>query len=325
MSGQKLVVVGVGHVGSYVLADAMKSGLFAEIGTIDVETDVAAGEALDQAHVTGLPYVNNVKVTSGGYEQCREADIIIVAAAATKLPRSEENKMPDRTLLTEAGAQTTRQIMKDISKVTKEAVIIFISNPADTLAHIAQTEFDYPVNKVFGTGTMLDSSRLRYLIGEHYQVDPKSVEGYMMGEHGSTAFPVLSRVTVGGIKFDELSDYFEAESELFDPEEIREKVVAAAYDVFNLKGWTNAGVAQAAIAMARAVLLDEHTIFPAAVLVEGEYGYHDVTFSIPVILGREGVVKKIPVTLNEWELQKLDESVGFIKETIASTKEKVGK
>lgn len=320
VSGQKLVVIGVGHVGSYVLADAMKSGLFAEIGTIDVETDRAAGEALDQAHVTGLPYVNNVNLTTGGYEQCKDADIIIVAAAATKLPRSEENKMPDRTLLTDAGAQTTRQIMEEVSNVTKDAVIIFISNPADTLAYIAQTEFDYPVNKVFGTGTMLDSSRLRYIIGNHYKVDPKSVQGYMMGEHGGTAFPVLSRVTVGGVRFDELANYFKADTDLFDPEEIRKKVVESAYDVFNLKGWTNAGVAQASIAMARAVLLDEHSVFPAAVLVEGEYGYNDVTFSMPVVLGREGIVRKVPVTLNEWELQKLDESVQFIKETIASTR-----
>ena len=320
MSGQKLVVVGLGHVGSYVLADAIKSGLFAEIGTIDVEKDVAAGEALDQAHATGLPYMNNVRLTTGDYDQCKDADIIIVAAAVSSLPRSEKEKMPDRTLLTEAGAQTTRQIMNEISKVTQDAVIIFISNSADTLVHIAQTEFDYPVNKVFGTGTMLDSSRLRYIIGKHYNIDPKSVQGYMMGEHGGTAFPVLSRVTVGGVWFDELPNYFNADTDLFDPEEIREKIVASAYDVFNLKGWTNAGVAQASISMARAILLNEHSIFPAAVLVEGEYGYTDVTFSMPVVLGREGVIRKVPVTLNEWELEKLEESMKFIKKTIASTK-----
>ncbi|MCI1931812.1 MAG: L-lactate dehydrogenase [Clostridia bacterium] len=322
MYKNKLVVVGVGHVGSYVLADAMKIGLFAEIGVIDILENVAYGEALDQAQATALTYMNNIDVKSGGYEQCADADVIIVAAGPSIIPDPDNPKgEPDRTLLTKTNCEVIRKVMTGITKYTKEAIIIFITNPLDTMVYIAENEFGYPAGRVFGTGTMLDSARLRKLIADTCNIDPKSVTGYMMGEHGSTSFPVLSHVNVSGIPFTELKKYFEKAADIQSPDVVKSSIVSAAYKVFNGKGWTNAGVAQAAITMAKAVLLDERSVYPASTTLHGQYGHDgDVALSMPCIIGRQGVLKQLPVELNKWETQKLEESISFIQATMHDAK-----
>lgn len=322
MHKNKLVVVGVGHVGSYVLADAMKTGLFAEIGVIDILENVAYGEALDQAQATALTYMNNVDVKSGGYEQCADADVIIVAAGPSVIP--DPNNLEgtqDRTLLTKTNCEVIREVMTGITKYTKEAIVILITNPLDTMVYIAENEFGYPVGRVFGTGTMLDSARLRKIVADTYQIDPKSVTGYVMGEHGSTAFPVLSHVNVSGIPFNELDQYFEATADIQDPQVAKDAIVEAAYKVLNGKGWTNAGVAQAAITMAKAILLDENSVYPACTTLRGQYGHDgDVALSMPCVIGSQGIVRQLPVKLNEWEMQKLEESIAFIQQTMRDAK-----
>ncbi len=322
MHRNKLVVVGVGHVGSYVLADAMKTGLFAEIGVVDILENVAFGEALDQAQATALTYMNNVDVKSGGYEQCADADVIIVAAGPSIVPNPNDPKgQPDRTLLTTTNCEVIREVMSGITKYTKEAIIILITNPLDTMVYIAENEFGYPAGRVFGTGTMLDSARLRKLVADTYKIDPKAVTGYMMGEHGGTAFPVLSHLNVFGIPFDELDQYFEAGQDINSPERIKSLVVGAAYNVLNGKGWTNAGVAQSAITMAKAVLLDERSVYPASTTLRGQYGHDgDVALSMPCIIGREGILKQLPVKLNDWETEKLKASISFIQATMRDAK-----
>lgn len=314
----KLVVVGVGHVGSYVLADAMKTGLFGKIGVIDVLKNVAYGEALDQAQATALTYMNNVDVRDGGYEQCADADVIIVAAGSSVTPDPNNPKAePDRALLTKANCGVIREVMAGIIGYTRDAIVILITNPLDTMVYIAENEFGYPRGRVFGTGTMLDSARLRKLIANTYGIDPKSVTGVMMGEHGRTAFPVLSHVNVGGIPFAELDQYFEATQDIRDPDVVKARVVSAAYEVLNGKGWTNAGIAQAAITMAKAILLDECSIYPASTTLRGQYGHDgDVALSMPCLIGRQGVLKQLPLKLNAWETKRLAESIALIQATM---------
>lgn len=322
MHKNKLVIVGVGHVGSYVLADAMKTGLFAEIGVIDILKNVACGEALDQSQATALTYMNNVDVKSGGYEQCADADVIIIAAGPSVMPDPDNPEgEPDRTLLTKVNCEVIREVMTGITKYTKEAIVILITNPLDTMVYIAENEFGYPVGRIFGTGTMLDSARLRKLVANTYQIDPKSVTGYMMGEHGSTAFPVLSHVNVAGIPFTELNQFFEPIADIQDPEVVKSSIVRAAYKVLNGKGWTNAGVAQSAVIMAKAILLDEKSVYPASTTLRDQYGHDgDVALSMPCIIGREGILKQLPIKLNIWETQKLEKSIAFIKATMRDAK-----
>lgn len=319
MKRNKLVVVGVGHVGSYVLADAMKLGLFAEIAVIDILKDVANGEALDQAHATALTYMSNTNVYAGDYSDCADADVIICAAGPSVI-KNDEDTMPDRAQLAGINAEVIREVMTGITKYTKEAIIIFITNPLDTMVYIAENEFGYPQGKVFGTGTMLDSARLRKVIAMNYNIDPKSVTGYMMGEHGHTAFPVLSRLSVQGFGEKELDQVFQGQEPL-SRERVKEQVVKAAFDVLNGKGWTNAGVAQAAITLAKSVMLDERSVYPVCTTLRGQYGYDgDVAFSMPCIIGRNGVEQQLEIKLDEQEMEWLHASAEYIKEAMHAAK-----
>jgi L-lactate dehydrogenase len=315
MKKNKLVIIGVGHVGSYVLADAMKIGLFSEIALIDIDQAVAVGEALDQAHVTALTYMSNTAVRAGDYSECRDADVIVCAAGPSVL-KSDKDAMPDRTLLAVTNAAVIREVMTGITKYTKEAIVILITNPLDTMVYIAENEFGYPKGRIFGTGTMLDSARLRYVVASNYNIDPKSVTGYMMGEHGHTAFPVFSRLNVQGFGEKELDQVFEGK-ELLDREKMGQQVVKAAYDVLNGKGWTNAGVAQAAITLTKAILLDERSVYPVSTTLHGQYGYdRDVAFSMPCVVGRNGVEKQLEIPLDERETELMHKSAKYIQETM---------
>lgn len=319
MKRNKLVIVGVGHVGSYVLADAMKLGLFAEIAVIDIDKDVAFGEALDQEHATALTYMSNTTVRAGDYSECADADVIICAAGPSML-KSEEDTMPDRAKLASVNSEIVREVMTGITEYTKEAIVILITNPLDTMVYIAENEFGYPRGRVFGTGTMLDSARLRKIIATNYDIDPKSVTGYMMGEHGHTAFPVLSRLNVQGFGEKELDQVFQGKRPL-SREDIKQQVVKAAFDVLNGKGWTNAGVAQAAVTLAKAILLDERSVFPVSTTLYGQYGYDgDVALSMPCIIGKNGVEKQLEIALDEQELEWLHQSAQYIQEAMKVAK-----
>ena len=319
MKRNKLVIVGVGHVGSYVLADAMKLGLFAEIAVIDIDKDVAYGEALDQEHATALTYMSNTTVHAGDYSECVDADVIICAAGPSMI-KSDEDAMPDRAQLAVVNSEVIREVMTGITKYTKDAIIILITNPLDTMVYIAENEFDYPKGRIFGTGTMLDSARLRKIIATNYDIDPKSVTGYMMGEHGHTAFPVLSRLSVQGFGEKELDLVFQGKEPL-SRDGLKKQVVKAAFEVLNGKGWTNAGVAQAAVTLAKAVMLDERSVYPVSTTLHGQYGYDgDVALSMPCIIGRNGVEKQLEITLDSQELEWLHQSAEYIKETMKVAK-----
>lgn len=323
MRTMKLVCVGLGHVGSYVLSYAMESGLFAEIATIDTASGVAYGEALDQSQSTGVPGTDYVNVHEGTYEDCADADVIIVAAGASIVPDPDHpEKLPDRASLAALSAGVVNDVVGNIVQYTREAIVIFITNPLDAVVHLAHSLFDYPTNKLFGTGTMLDSSRLRWIVGKELGIDPKSVTGYMMGEHGFTAVPVLSTLNVQGVGWKDLEKWHG--SPLPTPEQMQERVVGAAYDVLNSKGWTNAGVARSALHIARAVVLDQHSVHPVCTFLDGEYGLEDVSLSMPAEIAGEGIVRRLPPKLNDWEMTKLHQSAEYIRQTVKTMKDSLG-
>src|SRR5699024_2381927 len=315
MKQRKLAVIGVGHVGSYVLADAMKTNLFSEIVVIDKDKDVAHGEALDQAHATALTYMSNTDVYAGDYKDVADADVIIIAAGPSIIV-TDKNEKPDRALLTDVNAKVIREVMEGVTTYTKDAIIILITNPLDTIVYIAENEFDYPKGRIFGTGTMLDSARLRRIVASNYDIDPKSVSGYMMGEHGMTAFPVFSRLNVQGFGEKELDSAFQGK-EVLDRKVFGQKVVDTAYEVITNKGWTNAGVAQAAITLAKAVVLNERSVYPVCTTLQGQYGYDgDVALSMPCIIGKNGVEQQLEIELDEEEMKLLHASAQYIQEAM---------
>lgn len=299
----KLAIVGVGHVGSAVLNTALSFNLAADIALIDIDEKKAIGEALDAKHGTAFAYSPSVYIHAGGYEECKDADVIIIAAGPSVLPG--ENL--DRLALAGRNVKTIHDVMSSIVKYTQDAVIIMITNPLDITSYCAQNLFGYPRHKIFGTGTSLETGRLRRILADHYRVDPKNVHGYVLGEHGNSAFPAWSLVNIAGIPGDKLDDYFQPDSPL-DREKIAAEVVQVAYDVLNSKGCTNSGIAVVASRIARAVFFDENSIFPVSTTLEGEYGISGVSLSLPCVINSGGVKSRLAIPLVEEEADKLKTS-----------------
>ena len=304
----KLAIIGLGHVGSAVLARAIACQLAADIACIDIKPEVAHGEALDAVHSLSCSYVPGIHVHSGGFEECRDADVIICDAGPSILP----GQKMDRLTLAKENIAVIREVMKNVTQYTREAVFIMITNPLDITTYVAATEFDYPVGRLFGTGTTLETMRLKSIIGRHYHVDAADVQGYMLGEHGNSAFPAWSTVNIGGVPLDSHDEFYDHEKAL-DRQEIAQEVVNTAYDVLQSKGWTNTGIAMGACRLAKAVLFDEHAVLPVSMPFTGEYGLKDVALSLPSIIGKNGVEKRIPLHLPADELEMMKKSAESVK------------
>ncbi|SDE32721.1 L-lactate dehydrogenase [Sporomusa acidovorans] len=296
----KLVIVGVGHVGSQVLATAVAHQIASEIALIDIEENRAIGEALDADHATPFDYNANINVHKGTYEDCADAKVIIMCAGPSILPG--ENL--DRLVLAGRNAETVKDVMSQIVTYTKDAVVIFITNPLDITTYYAANHFGYPKGKLFGTGTTLETARLKRILADRYHVAPASVQAFMLGEHGNSAFPAWSMINIGGVPANQLDQYFDVESPL-DKEAIGKEVVQVAYDVLNGKGWTNTGIAMGAVRLAKAVMFDERFVGPVSVTLAEEYGIAEkVSLSMPCVIGKNGVEKRLPLPLSPEEVSK---------------------
>ena len=312
-TGSKLVIVGAGHVGSAVLNCALSLHLAAEIAIIDIIREKANGEALDASHGTPFPYNANIDVYASGFEACKDADVIIIAAGPSVLP----GEKLDRLTLAGRNVEVMQDVMTNITRYTKDAVVIMITNPLDITTYYAAKCFDYPKDRLFGTGTTLETARLRRILANKYCVDPKNVHGYMLGEHGNSAFPAWSLVNIAGVPVDKLDAYFHPDEPL-DKEKIGAEVVHIAYDVLMQKGWTNSGIAMGACRLAKAVLWNERSVMPVSTILQGEYGLSDVTLSLPCVIGKNGVERRIKVPLADSEIAALKNSANCILNVLKS-------
>lgn len=310
----KLVIVGVGNVGSAVLNCALSLNLASEIAVIDIKDKKAYGEALDSSHALPYSLGSNVNIHSGGFAECSDADVIIIAAGPSILP---EEACKDRLALAGKNVAVMKEVMTSIVRYTKEAVIIMITNPLDIMVYYAQNFFGYPKNKIFGTGTTLETARFKSIIANHYGLDPKNVHGYILGEHGNSAFAAWSLVSIAGLPAGKLDEYFPSDQPL-DWNKTAAGVIDIAYDVLNSKGWTNSGIAMAACRIARSVIFNERSIFPVSTTLEGEYGLTDVALSLPCVVGGEGIRRRLAVPLADDELEKLKASATHLKNVLQS-------
>lgn len=296
MKIHKLAIIGLGHVGSEVLTKAVASNIAAEIACIDIKENVAYGEALDICHSISSPINRNIKVYSGGFDTVKDADVIICDAGPSILPGQYE-----RLKLAKENVKNITEIMTEVVKYNTDAILIMITNPLDVTTYLAATKFGWKHGRLFGTGTTLETLRFKYILSRHFGVNPQDIHGYMLGEHGNSAFPAWSTVSIGGIRLNDLHNYF-PEVKL-DRELIHKQVVKTAYEVMDAKGWTNTGIASGAIRLAQAVFFDEKTVVPVSVPLTGEYGLKDVALSLPSVVGKDGVEKRLALPLPEDELE----------------------
>ena len=302
----KVAVIGCGFVGSSSAFALMQSGLFSEMVLIDADTKRAEGEAMDISH--GISFARPMQIYAGNYDDITDAAIIVITAGA--------NQKPDETRLDliKKNAAIMKSIVGEIKKRDFGGILLIVSNPVDILTLIALKESGYPSNRVIGSGTVLDTGRFKYLLGEHLDVDSRSVHAFIIGEHGDSELAAWSNARIGGLKvndFCELRGHFNHEQSM---KKIFEDVRNSAYEIIERKHATYYGIAMAVKRICEAIVRNEKSILPVSSLMTGEYGLNDVVLSIPAVVGETGVQKVIPIELNDEELAKLKDSANILKD-----------
>lgn len=304
INSRKAAIVGCGFVGSSSAFALMQSGLFSELVLIDVDRNRAEGEAMDIGH--GISFAQQMKIYAGTYEDVKDAAIIIITAGAAQKP--DETRID----LINKNAAIMKSVINEIKKQDYNGILLIVSNPVDILTYIAWKESGYPSNRVIGSGTVLDSGRFRYVLGEHLSVDTRSVHAFIVGEHGDSELAAWSNASVGGLSindFCELRGYYNHTESM---NKIFESVKNSAYEIIEKKQATYYGIAMAIKRICQTIVRDEKSILPVSSLVTGEYGINDVVLSLPAIVGKDGVEKIVPIQFNEEELNKLNESAEFL-------------
>lgn len=307
---RKVAVIGCGFVGSATAFALMESGLFSEMVLIDADKNRAEGEAMDISH--GLPFARPMKIYAGEYDDIVDAAIIIVTAGANQKP--EETRLD----LVHKNVSIYKSIIPEIASRGCEGILLIVSNPVDILTYVAWKLSGFPRNRVLGSGTVLDTARLKYNLGEHLGVDSRSVHAFIIGEHGDSELAVWSSATVSGVpihKFCEMRGHYNHDEAA---ERIHETVKNSAYEIIEKKRATYFGVAMAVRRICECLVRDEKSILPVSNLMRGEFGISDIALSVPAVVGADGVENIVPVSLNEEELEKLQASAATLKE-IAET------
>lgn len=309
INSRKVAIVGCGFVGAASAFAIMQSGLFSEMVLIDRDENKAQGEALDISH--GLPFAKPMQIYSGTYEDLSDAAIIIVTAGAGQKPGET------RLDLVKKNIAIFRSIIPEIAKHNKDAILLIVANPVDILTYVAAKLSGYPENRVFGSGTVLDSARLKYILGEHLGVDSRSVHAFIIGEHGDSEIAAWSSANVSGIplnSFCEMRGHFNHQKAM---EEIAEGVKNSAYEIIEKKNATYYGIAMSVKRICEAIIRDEKSIFPVSSIQHGNYGIYGIALSMPAIVGKDGVEALVPIKLNEKEQQDLLKSAETLKAVIA--------
>ena len=306
INNRKVAIVGCGFVGSSIAFCLVQSGLFSEMVLIDADRDKAEGEALDIAH--GLPFIGHVDIYAGGYDDILDASIVIVTAGA--------NQKPDETRLdlVHKNVGIFKSIIPEIAKRNYQGILLIVSNPVDILTYVACKLSNMPEDRVIGSGTVLDSARFKYKLGEHLDVDSKNVHAFIIGEHGDSEIAVWSSANVSGVPvndFCEIRGHFQHKESM---ERIAAEVRNSAYEIIAKKRATYYGIAMSVRRICEAIARNEDSILPISRMIHGEYGIDGIALSMPAVIGENGVQTRLPISLSEEEQEKLRNSA----ETLAA-------
>ncbi|MBE6720695.1 MAG: L-lactate dehydrogenase [Ruminococcaceae bacterium] len=308
INSRKAAIVGCGFVGSASAFALMESGLFSEVVLIDNNKDKAAGEALDISH--GLPFAKPMQIYAGDYADISDASIIIVTAGAGQKPGET------RLDLVKKNVGIFKSVIPEIAKYNQNGILLIVANPVDILTYVAAKLSGFPSNRVFGSGTVLDSARLKYLLGEHLGVDPRSVHAFIIGEHGDSEIAAWSSANVSGIplnSFCEMRGHYNHNKAMH---EIADEVKNSAYEIIEKKGATYYGIAMSVKRICEAIVRDEKSILPVSSIQKGDYGIEGVSLSMPAIVGKHGVEAAVPIKLSQKEAEDLKKSADTLKSVI---------
>ena len=309
LSNRKVGIVGCGFVGSASAFSIMRSGLFSQMILIDYDHKRAEGEALDIGH--GIPLSHPMEIKAGDYSDLTDADIVVVTAGVGQKPGET------RLDLVQRNVAVFKSIIPQINESGFSGIMLIVSNPVDILTDIAMRLSNLPENQVLGSGTVLDSARLKYALGRLIEVDPRHVHARMLGEHGDSEFPNWGTANVAGIPVDKCLRMRGVERPLEKMDQIADEVRHSAYEIISKKGMTNYGIATCVTRILECIVRDEKSIMTVSVRVEGLGEADGAVLSMPAVIGSGGVEIKVPLRLNYEELRQLKQSADTMREIMA--------
>ncbi len=310
---KKAAIIGCGFVGSSIAFALMQKGQFNELVLIDTNKDKAEGEAMDLAH--GLPYTYSMDIHAGDYSELKDASVIIITAGAAQKPGET------RLDLIQKNSRIMKSIVRELKAVNVEGILLIVANPVDALTHVAYVESGLPKNRVFGSGTVLDTARLKYLLSKHLNVDAKNVHAVMIGEHGDSETAIWSGANVSGVPLNDfcsLRGYTDHDAGM---KRIQDDVVNSAYRIIEKKGATYYGIALSVSHIVSCIVNNTHTMLPVSTELDGTYGLSGLALSIPSLVGSDGVEKVLELPITEAERAKLEKSATALKNALAEIKE----
>jgi L-lactate dehydrogenase len=305
----KVGLVGTGMVGSSFAYALMQRRLANELVLVDKDAARAEGEAMDLNH--GLPFVRPLKITSGGYEALAGSELVVITAGANQRPGET------RLDLLQRNAAVFHDIVPQVVAVCPDAILVVATNPVDILTTIAADIAGLPHGRVLGSGTILDTARFRYLLGEYYRVDPRSVHAYIVGEHGDTELALWSLANIAGVR---LRDFVGPDGRGYDQaamDAIFEQTRTAAYEIIKRKHATYYAIGLGLLTIVEAVLRDQRTVLTVSTPMTGQYGVEGIATSLPTIVGRNGAVEILNLPLSDEEQAAFRHSSQVLKDRLA--------
>jgi L-lactate dehydrogenase len=308
---RKVVVVGTGQVGATICYALMMSGIASTIVLINRNTDLSEGHAMDLND--GLPFVQPATIFAGNYSDCKGADIVVVTAGAAH--KQGETRLD----LVYKNTDIFKDIIPKIT-VHEPGTLLIVSNPVDILTYVALKVSGYPMNRVIGSGTTLDTARFKFLLSRHCRVDPNNVPAYVIGEHGDSEVPVWSQANIAGMPLQEDCRACERSCSSEQRDEIFGQAKNAAYEIISRKGYTNFAIALAVVRIVTSILRDENSVLTVSSLINDYNNVSDVCLSIPTILNMNGIARHIKIDLDEAEIHQFQTSAKALKKIIGQLK-----
>lgn len=301
----RVVIIGSGLVGSTYGYALLLHDIADEICLIDLNRDKAVGQAMDLNHA--MPLLKRTEIWAGDMDDVRDADVVMIAAGVNQRPG--ETRMD----LLRRNAEIVGGIAEEVGETARNAIILVATNPVDVMAQVSMVRSGLPPSRVMGSGTALDTARLRYLAGRELGIDPRSVHAFVMGEHGDSEFVAWSRASIAGIDIEDWGGFHDMAQERIESE-----VRGAAYEVIEKKGATYFAPAMALMRITEAIVKDLRTVMSVSAYLEGEYGVYGVYLGVPAVVGREGILRITETPLSREELGSLQDSARIVREAVES-------
>lgn len=309
---RKVGLVGLGNVGASFAYALMIREVATELVLVDVNREKAEGEAMDLNH--GLQFGSPMRIRVGEYSDLAECNVVVICAGASQKPGETRLDLLSR------NAAIFRSIVPQIVKYNPQGIILIATNPVDILTYISLKESGLKPSQVIGSGTILDTSRFRHLLGQYYDVDPRSVHAYIIGEHGDSEIPVWSLANIGGVR---LATFAPLGNKVYDQAAMDKLFISvrdAAYEIIKRKGSTYYAIGLGLVSIVEAILGDYRSVLSVSTLMTGQYGINDICLSLPCVVGTNGVEEALTLPLSEMEEKGFRNSAEKLKSTLASLK-----